>query len=146
MIVHAGLIALRLGGVWRGALVRGEAGSGKSDLMLRALGSGFRLVADDRVLVWRSGGAVYGRAPDTIAGLIEFRGMGVVAEPALPLAEIGLIVRCQTSGDIDRLPDAACEDLAGAPIPLLRLCALEASAPAKLGRALNRLGRDRGAA
>ena len=146
MIVHAGLIALRLGGAWRGALVMGEAGAGKSDLMLRALGSGFRLAADDRVVVWRSGGAAYGRAPDPIAGLIELRGVGVVAEPALPLAEIGLIVRCQSSADIARLPDAECEDLAGAPIPLLRLCALEASAPAKLGRALIRLGRDRGAA
>ena len=146
MIVHAGLIAMRLGGVWRGALVVGEAGAGKSDLMMRALGSGFRLAADDRVLVWRSGGAVYGRAPDPLAGLIELRGVGVVQEPAVPLAEIGLIVRCQPSQGIDRLPDAEFEDLAGVAVPRLRLCALEASAPAKLGRALIRLGRDGGAA
>ena len=67
MILHAGLIALRLDGLWRGILVLGEAGAGKSDLMLRTLGLGFRLVADDRVVVWRSGEALYGRAPERLA-------------------------------------------------------------------------------
>jgi serine kinase of HPr protein (carbohydrate metabolism regulator) len=146
VIVHAGLLALRLRGAWRGALVMGEAGSGKSDLVLRALGSGFRMAADDRTLVWRSGGMLYGRAPESIAGLIELRGVGILPEPAVPLAEIVLIVRCEPPGEIERLPDAELEELARVRIPLLRLAALEASAPAKLGRVLNRLGRDRGAA
>ena len=51
MIVHAGLVALRHGGLWRGALITGPSGSGKSDLALRCLEHGFRLVADDRVLL-----------------------------------------------------------------------------------------------
>ena len=146
MILHAGLIAQRIGGAWRGILVMGEAGAGKSDLILRALGLGFRLAADDRTLVWRSGAALYGRAPDPIAGLIEIRGLGVTAEPALPLAEIAMVLRCQASGTVERLPDPESEEIAGLPVPLLRIHALDASAPAKLGRALNRLGRDRGAA
>ena len=37
MIVHAGLIAMRLRGRWRGALIEGPAGAGKSDLALRCL-------------------------------------------------------------------------------------------------------------
>jgi len=146
VILHAGLIAQRIGGAWRGILVMGEAGAGKSDLILRALGLGFRLAADDRTLVWRSGAALYGRAPDPIAGLIEIRGLGVTAEPALPLAEIAMVLRCQASGTVERLPDPESEEIAGLPVPLLRIHALDASAPAKLGRALNRLGRDRGAA
>jgi serine kinase of HPr protein (carbohydrate metabolism regulator) len=146
VILHAGLIAQRLQGAWRGALVLGEAGAGKSDLMLRALGLGFRLVADDRTVVWRSGEALFGRAPAQLLGLIEVRGAGVLAEPALPLAGIGLIVRCQPPGELERLPDPETESLAGVRVPVLRLCALEASAPAKLGRALKRLGRDHGAA
>ena len=49
---HAGLIAARSNGPWRGVLIEGEAGAGKSDLTLRALAAGFRLVADDRVVLW----------------------------------------------------------------------------------------------
>ncbi len=146
MILHAGLIALRLGGVWRGALLRGEAGAGKSDLMLRALGLGFRLVADDRTLVWSSGGAVYGRAPEQLCGLIELRGLGIVGEPALPLAEVALVVSCGADPVVERMPEPAFETIAGVSIPLLILRVRDASAPAKLGRALNRLGRRRGAA
>ena len=146
MILHAGLIAARMAGAWRGVLLHGVAGAGKSDLMLRALQAGFRLVADDRTLVWRSGRALFGRAPERLRGLIELRGVGVVSEPALPLAEIALAVRCEPRETIERMPEAAFEDIAGVRTPLLRLHALDASAPAKLGRALNRLGRRRGAA
>ena len=36
-IVHGGLIARRRAGFWRGVLIEGPSGSGKSDLALRAL-------------------------------------------------------------------------------------------------------------
>ncbi|HEX3406984.1 MAG TPA: HPr kinase/phosphorylase [Caulobacteraceae bacterium] len=141
MILHAGLVALRLGGRWRGALILGPSGAGKSDLALRALETGLRLVADDRVMVWASGGALYGRAPDPLCGLIEARGHGVVAEPSLAFAEIVLAVRCTAQDEtIERLPDPQVEILAQAAIPLTRLDAREASAPAKLRRALLHLG------
>ena len=146
MILHAGLIALRDQGVWRGVLLRGEAGSGKSDLILRALTAGFRLVADDRTLVWRSGAALFGRAPETLSGLIELRGVGVVSEEALPLSQIALVVRCERPEAVERMPEAEFETHFGVMAPLLRIHALDASAPAKLGRALKRLGRGRGAA
>ena len=71
MILHAGLVARRQDGYWRGVLIEGASGAGKSDLALRALDHGFRLVADDRVVVWASGGALYGRAPDSLAYLGE---------------------------------------------------------------------------
>ena len=147
MILHAGLIAMRLDRAWRGVLVLGAAGSGKSDLMLRALDAGFRLVADDRVLVWRSAQTPYGRAPDPLSGLIELRGLGVIQEPALPMAEIALAVRCLPPGEVmERMPDPGFEEIAGLRVQALAIHALDASAPAKLSRALNRLGRDRGAA
>ena len=50
MIAHAGLLAQRIGGRWKGALIEGPSGAGKSDLALKALDAGFRLVADDRVM------------------------------------------------------------------------------------------------
>jgi serine kinase of HPr protein (carbohydrate metabolism regulator) len=141
MILHAGLVALREGGLWRGALILGPSGAGKSDLALRALESGFRLVADDRVSVWASGGALYGRAPAPLAGLIEARGHGVTPEPAIGLAEIVLAVRCVEAGAaIERTPDPATETIADVTVPLSFLDAREPSAPAKLRRALQHLG------
>ena len=141
MILHAGLVALRLDGYWRGVLILGPSGAGKSDLALRALETGFRLVADDRVTVWTSGGALWGRAPDPLCGLIEARGHGVAAEPSLAFAQIVLAARCIADGEtIERLPDPQTETVGQVAIPLTRLDPREASAPAKLRRALLHLG------
>lgn len=137
MILHAGLIACRSGGRWRGALIEGASGAGKSDLALRCLEAGFRLVADDRTLVWRSGGRLFGRAPQTLAGLVEARGLGVLPEPALAFCEVVLVVVC---GPAERLPDPQTAERAGGRLPLVALSPLEASAPAKLRRAIEHLG------
>ena len=133
MIVHAGLIARRLGGLWRGVLIEGASGSGKSDLALRALDQGFRLVADDRVLLWEAAGRLYGRAPETIAGLIEVRGVDVLAVTPLAFCEVALKVRLATP---ERLPDPATETILGVAVPLLEADPFETSAPAKLSRAM----------
>lgn len=133
MIRHAGLIARRVDGRWLGALIEGPSGAGKSDLALRALDQGFRLVADDRVVLWASGGRLFGRAPDTLRGLIEVRGLDVMQAEALPLAEVGLVVRLGTP---ERIPDPAYEHILGLSVPALTTEGFEESAPAKLGRAL----------
>ena len=137
MILHAGLVALHLGGYWRGVLIQGASGAGKSDLALRAIDAGFRLVADDRVIVWVCEGRLFGRAPAPLAGLMEVRGVGVLRTPALGFCEIALAVRC---GEAERLPDAERTEICGVPTPSLTVQPLEASAPAKLRRALQHLG------
>ncbi len=138
MIAHAGCVAQWTARGWRGVLIQGPSGSGKSDLALRLLGRGFRLVSDDRTRLWRSAGRLFAACPEAIAGLIEVRGLGVVAEAPLALAEVVLAVRCEAP--LDRLPEPEAIDLCGGPVPLLRLAAVEASAPAKLIRALGSLG------
>jgi serine kinase of HPr protein (carbohydrate metabolism regulator) len=140
MIVHAGLLARRSGGDWRGVLVRGPSGSGKSDLALRALDDGWTLVADDRVLLWISAGRLFGRAPDTLTGLIEARGLGVLPSPGRDFVGVDLVVHCAPAPELDRMPEPRTEALLGVGVPTIRLAALEASAPAKLGRALSHLG------
>ena len=137
MIVHAGLVALRLGGAWRGALIEGPSGCGKSDLALRCLDAGFRLVADDRVLLWTSGGRLFGRAPDALHGLIEVRGLDVIRAPALSYGEIALVAAC---GEAERLPDPEVVDRLGMHLPRIMIQPLEASAPAKMRRALEWVG------
>jgi serine kinase of HPr protein (carbohydrate metabolism regulator) len=140
-IRHAGLIALRLGGLWTGALITGASGSGKSDLALRALTQGFRLVADDRVILFVSGDRLWGRAPPPLSGLLEQRGLGVLPEPNLGLARVALWVRCEKPDVvIERLPGRRVESLLEIRIPVLSLHPFEDSAPAKIGRALRHLG------
>lgn len=122
-----------MGGVWRGVLIEGPSGAGKSDLALRALDHGFRLVADDRVLVWTDAGRLYGRAPDTLQGLIEVRGVDVLRVAPVRYCEIALLARLQAP---ERIPDSATEAVLGLAIPLLAVAPFETSAPAKLSRAM----------
>ena len=147
MILHAGLIALRAQQRWLGALITGPSGVGKTDLMLRALEAGFGLVADDRTIVWPSDGRLYGRAPGPLAGLLEARGLGLERRVALPVARVRLVVVCERDpAAVERLPEPAFETIEGVRVAALKLCPLEASAPAKLAHALLRLGWGPGAA
>lgn len=140
LILHAGLITQCGPSGWRGILIEGPSGGGKSDLTLRAMQAGFRLVADDRTLVWASGGALYGGAPDQISGLMEIRGLGVVPQPTRRFSRIALCVR---AGTPDRVPEPAEISYLGLNLPLIILPLLESSAPTKLHHALRHLGAAR---
>lgn len=126
---------MRRAGAWRGVLIEGPSGSGKSDLALRALDRGFALVADDRVELWVSGGRLFGAAPAPLAGLIEARGLDILRICALPLAEVALVVRC---GDAERLPEPDAAEILGVTLPSVTIQPREASAAAKLSRAVAR--------
>ena len=133
MILHAGLMAAYEKARWRGVLITGPSGAGKSDLALRLIEAGWRLVADDRTLIWISRGELYGRAPDALAGKIEVRGLDVVFEPSLPYCAIQLSV---ADGTPERLPGADKCTYLGLQLPHLVLPLLEGSSLAKIGRAL----------
>ena len=138
MTVHAGAIARFEGGEWLAALVFGASGSGKSDLMLRALGAGWRLVSDDYSLVWASGGSLWAKAPPTISGRIEARGLGIECEPPLKVARVVLAAFCVDA--VDRLPQERTVTIEQVVTPCIQLRALEASALWKLDRALSTRG------
>jgi serine kinase of HPr protein (carbohydrate metabolism regulator) len=141
MIVHAGLIAARIGGTWRGALIEGPSGSGKSDLALRCLAHGARMVADDRVLLWRSGALVYGRSPEALSGLMEVRGVGVVGVSTLPFVAVDLVITCaEGPAQVERFPEDETTDRLNRRIPLRRLWPYEPSCPLKLMALLERVG------
>ena len=141
MIRHANLVATRLKGRWHGALIEGPSGTGKSDLAIRMMVAGFRLVADDRVLVWTSGGRLFGKAPRPLSGLLEARGVGVIPATPLELCEISLLVNCRREPDeVERMPEAAPAEILGVALPQIDLWPFEAAGPAKLRRALEHLG------
>jgi serine kinase of HPr protein (carbohydrate metabolism regulator) len=144
VIVHAGLLALRHRGLWTGALVEGPSGAGKSDLALRAMAAGLRLVADDRVVIWPCDGHVYGRAPDTLSGLVEVRGLDVMRACTAPLARVAVRVRCvEPGGNRSRLYDGEVAELAGIPLPVVELCPFEPSAVWKLHCSICHIGQLR---
>jgi len=140
-LVHGTCVALGN----RGALLRGDSGSGKSDLALRFLALpddgelGLRLVADDQVWVeTKDGDRVVASAPASIAGKIEVRGLGITEMPFL--AEVPLMLVCDLvkSDQVPRMPPdpRAQTMIAGVALPSLKLSAFEASAPLKLRIAL----------
>ncbi len=131
--LHATLVARYRRGEWRGVLLRGPSGAGKSGLALSLLGLGWRLVADDRVLVWRSDRRVFGRAPDTLFGLLEVRTVGVISRAALRLAGIDAVVDCAPDPKtLERIPQSATVTLEGVRLPNLRLDARSPGAAEKV--------------
>lgn len=120
----------------RGVLLRGVPGAGKSDLALRLIDGGARLIADDRVDVRVADGRVAISAPTTLAGLIEARGVGIVPVGAVASAPLALVVDLVAPDHVPRLPDPSTCEIAGIAIAHVRLAPFEASAPAKVRLAL----------
>ncbi len=90
-------------------LLLGDAGSGKSDFVLRLIDRGWRLVADDQVLV--IGGSA--SAAPALAGILEVRGLGLFRLPFLASAPLRLVVNLG-SQDV-RLPTPALHGGLGLP-------------------------------
>ena len=133
--VHTSCVAI--GG--RAVLIGGRSGRGKSDLALRLIDRGARLVSDDYTFVRRSGETLLANAPDTIRGKIEVRGVGILEFPVERDVPVALIVDLDL--DPTRLPAAPeRRSVAGVAIPVIGLSALEASAPIKVEAALQQLG------
>jgi len=133
LLLHATAIAID----GRAVLLRGASGSGKSDLALRLIDAGGRLVADDQSELFRRGDRILVRAPAAIAGLIEVRGIGIFRLDALAEAPVALIVDLVPPETLERLPLRQSETILGLALPLIALAPFEASAPAKLRLALH---------
>ena len=130
--VHATCVAFE----GRGVLIRGPSGSGKSDLGLRAIDAGARLVADDRVTLASRGDTIVASAPASIRGMIEIRGLGIVRLDALEEAALSLVVDLVERTAVERLPERRHCDLMETPIAWMGLAGFDASAVAKLRFAL----------
>ncbi len=132
--IHATCVAIGDDAV----LLCGPSGSGKSDLALRLIDGGARLVADDRVvLTCQEGGVLTAAAPREVRGLLEVRGIGILRMDALTSAQVALVVDLVAPGDVERQPVACQADFLGIRRPLRRLAPFEASAAAKIRLALH---------
>jgi serine kinase of HPr protein (carbohydrate metabolism regulator) len=127
-LVHGTCVAIE--GI--GVLIRGGSGEGKSDLALRLIDGGARLVADDQVACEAAGGKLMAAAPPSLRGRLEVRGLGIVDIAAAPTLALGLVVELAAAATIPRLPERAFWEHAGIRVPLVRVAAFEASAAAKV--------------
>ena len=132
VLVHATSIAFD----GYAALLRGPSGSGKSDLALRLIDAGARLVSDDQTRIWRENEALMVRAPQPIAGLLEVRGIGIVRVEALPQARLALLVDLVAPQHVERMPEPRKETIFGIALLRVALAPFEASALVKLRLAL----------
>jgi HPr kinase/phosphorylase len=135
LLVHATAVAIDGSAV----LLRGPPGSGKSDLALRLIDGGARLIADDQAVLLRRDCDIVVRAPATIAGLLEVRGVGVLRLDPLDEVRLALVVDLVPAAQIERLPEPRFETILGLAIPLLALAPFEGSTAAKLRLALRTL-------
>lgn len=128
ILLHATAIVIEGSAI----LLRGPPGAGKSDLALRLIDGGARLVTDDQAELRRVGKQILVRAPASIAGLLEVRGVGILRVDAVEEAPLGMLVDLVPSTEVERLPESRFEEVLGLAVPLIALAAFEASAPAKL--------------
>ena len=137
--IHGTVVAVN----GRGVLLRGPPGAGKSDLALRLIDRGALLVADDRVVLSVRRNRLFAAAPPALAGLIEVRGVGVVAVPRRPAAELVLVVELVTLERVERMPAPGRCVMAGISLARVGLAPFAASAPIKIGMALAQITRHR---
>lgn len=132
VLIHATAVALPREGGWDGVLLRGPSGSGKSDLALRLIDEGARLIADDQTELCVDETTVSLRAPARIADRLEVRGLGLVAVRSVDQARLVLVAELAPAADIERLPEPQAVTLAGVEVAMVRVAPFEASATAKL--------------
>jgi serine kinase of HPr protein (carbohydrate metabolism regulator) len=122
----------------RAVLIEGESGVGKSDLALRLIDRGAALVSDDYTLLQRSGAELIASPPETIAGKIEVRGLGILPVPNIERAPVALLVRLDEAPERLPLTDDV-RRIAGVDIREVAIDARSASAAIKVELALKYL-------
>ena len=101
-----------------GLLIIGTSGSGKSGLALALMGMDAVLVADDRVIVTNHDGVLSAQCPPAIKGMIEARGIGLLAAKSQPSTLITCVVNLDQI-EPDRLPPNRSLTILGVEIDLV---------------------------
>ncbi len=116
----------------KGILILGESGTGKSDLALRLIDRGAKLVSDDYVEVNIEDDLLYASPAPNIEGLIEVRGVGLKKCEFVSKVTLRMAIETCDRDKIERLPEQACFDHEGIKIPFFKIDAFAASAIAKI--------------
>jgi hypothetical protein len=136
--LHASCVAIGN----RGVLLTGASGAGKSDLALRLIDRGARLVGDDGVMIEAFNGRLLASPGPNIEGQMEVRGLGILAFPWVSRVPLALVVALDQ--EVPRMPDELLpvRVFEGLTLPLVALNPFEASAAVKVEKALSLYGLD----
>jgi len=126
-------------------LLVGPSGVGKSDVALRLIDMGAELVADDQTMLHLVDEGLEASPPESLAGLIELRHVGLLRLPYRRTAPVALYVELLPPHEsLERLPAAIFTSLLDRPVRWLKLHATDASTPAKIRMALQGTWEDVG--
>ncbi len=123
----------------RAVLIRGPSGAGKSRLALELIQAArtravlfARLVGDDRVHLQEAGGRLLVRPAETLTGLLEVRGAGILRLPYEPSAVVGLVADLAANAQRWPEPTQRQVEICGIRLPRLAVAAGEAALPTVL--------------
>lgn len=129
--IHGTVVAIE----GRGVLIRGRPGAGKSDLALRLIDRGAKLVSDDAVILRRLRSEIRCDPIVGFEGLIEARGLGIVRVPDVPSAPLRLIISLNSRPE--RMPVSPRHRLRRYAVPQVTVDPNSHSAPIHVELALN---------
>jgi serine kinase of HPr protein (carbohydrate metabolism regulator) len=116
----------------KGILLLGNSGSGKSDLALRLMDKGGKLIADDQVIVKRVKDKIIASCPSSLSGLLEVRGIGIIKIASIVQTSLDLVISLSPKEKIERLPESQMYELLDVSLPYYFLDPMQASVVARL--------------
>jgi len=127
-LYHASCVELE----GKGILIEGPSGSGKSDLSLRLIDAGAKLVSDDYVDIRSENGSLIGCGPPNIEGMFEVRGVGLTKTDYIKSSPLYLALELTPRDKIERLPEVDFFEMDDIQIPYYKFDAFSVSAIAKI--------------
>ena len=111
----------------KAALIEGPAGVGKTSLALQLIERGAKLIGDDCVSIFIKNNKLYCKAKEELEGVVEVRGLGLVAGLKVAKATPVLCVIRLHKKPTERLPKPKTISLLNKKIPVFDFYACKAS-------------------
>lgn len=121
-----------------GILIRGQSGSGKSDLALRLIDSGATLISDDLTICKKIGDYLYLYPHSKTKGLLEVREIGIMTVPYVENIKLTLVVEL-VEEEFERIPRVTNCSILGLKLPKIKMYGKGSSAVAKIKIKLNQI-------
>lgn len=116
----------------KGILIFGASGSGKSDLALRIMDAGGKLVSDDYVELSEKSQQIVATTAPNIEGMIEVRGVGLMQVEYKAQTVLALALVLTEREKIERLPETEYFEYGTAKVPLYKFDPFSLSAISKI--------------
>lgn len=116
----------------KGILLLGPPGSGKSDLALRLVDLGGKLIADDQTIIESDKVDLFLSCPPEIQSHLEIRGIGIYNAPIIASAKLDIVLNLKHYREIERFPNPQFKEYLGIKKSFYDLDPFELSVLAKI--------------